>query len=64
MKVSRDDFKKQKVLDEQRKAYFTYCAFMRDIYCFYSGTLPAEVDPETGKDINPHIPQYISKAPW
>lgn len=45
--TAREDIRKQKELDEARKA----------------GKIPAQKD-EEGRDINPHIPQYIAKAPW
>ena len=44
--ANREDFKKQKILDEARKA----------------GKAPALLD-EEGHVINPHIPEYIVKAP-
>ncbi|KAF4751903.1 mRNA splicing protein, partial [Perkinsus olseni] len=44
----RDDFRREKQLQEARMA----------------GTADAEVDVNTGKMINPHNPQFITKAPW
>jgi pre-mRNA-processing factor SLU7 len=43
---SREVYKKEKELEEARKA----------------GTVAPEQD-EEGRDINPHIPQYIRNAP-
>ncbi len=46
-KLSRDEYKKQKELEEARKA----------------GTAAPDLD-EDGNMINPHIPKYLSDAPW
>ena len=59
-KLSREDQRKQKLLEEMRKAgkFFDSQLVFR-----FEGTAAPAVDAD-GNEINPHIPQFIAQAPW
>lgn len=65
---SKGEYRKQKDLEEQRKAGTAPAMVCWHSTIFmlinYIKIFALQVDIDTGRDINPHIPQFIEKTPW